>query len=483
MKNRPTIVGKHTSVQLTGRKNLLHCSWWATILLLCSCSVLQGQKSHVTAPDAERQDIARAASLYDQGRMQEAEPLLRKILSQDPQSEPANEMLGLIYAQQGAIERALPYLTRAAEAPSSSATNHANLGAALLKLGRPTAALRELKVASRLDPGNAETASELGQAYMLNHDPAEGAKAFAAAARAAPPGSDLLYNWALALFDAGQTQSAASVLARISSADMSAEADSLAADVDERLGHFMPAVKHYQSAAAKDPSEVNLYALALEFLHHWTWAEARKVATFGTTKYPESKRMQLALGIAEYGSGQYPQAAAIFSTLLQSDPENAKYADLLGRSCSRISDSQNAACGQIIDFAERHPKNASICTYAAEQILHQPGSKQDMEVAKRLLKNAIAADPKLPEAYYQMGSLYLQERQLMASADMLKKAIALRPSYASAHYHLAQVYARQKEPEKAKEEIELQKKYNQQETARLDANLKGVSIFLPAPSK
>ena len=483
MKNQLTIVEKYPNAQLTGRKNLLHCTEWAMILLLCGCAVLQGQNSHLTSREMERRDIARAASLYDQGRMQDAEPLLRKIISQDPRNEAANEMLGLIYAQQGAIERALPHLTRAAEAPSSPATYHANLGAALLKLGRPTAALHELKLASRMDPGNAETASELGQAYMLNHNPAEGAKAFAAAASAAPPGPDLLYNWALALFDAGEPQSATSVLARISSADMSAEADSLAGDIDERLGHFMSAVRHYQSAAAKDPSEVNLYALALEFLHHWTWAEARKVATFGTTKYPESKRMHLALGIAEYGSGQYPQAAAVFSTLLQSDPENAKYADLLGRSCSRISDSQNAACGQIIDFAERHPKNASICTYAAEQILHQPGSKQDMDVAKRLLKNAIAADPKLPEAYYQMGTLYLQERQLEASAEMLKKAIALRPSYASAHYHLAQVYARQKEPEKAKEEIELQKKYNQQETARLDANLKSVSIFLPAPSK
>jgi uncharacterized protein Smg (DUF494 family) len=38
-------------------------------------------------------------------------------------------------------------------------------------------------------------------------------------------------------------------------------------------------------------------------------------------------------------------------------------------------------------------------------------------------------------------------------------------------------------PEKAKAEIALQRMYSQQETARLDANLKELSIFLPAAEK
>ena len=38
-------------------------------------------------------------------------------------------------------------------------------------------------------------------------------------------------------------------------------------------------------------------------------------------------------------------------------------------------------------------------------------------------------------------------------------------------------------PDKAKAEIALQRKYNQQETKQLDQDLKGISIFLPASDK
>jgi tetratricopeptide (TPR) repeat protein len=452
------------------------------LLLLSGSQFLPAQRQRASPMPATDQDaLTRAVSFYEQGRMQDAEPALINILSRYPQNGLANETLGLIYAQQGAVDRALPYLTRAAEAPSSTAADHANLGAALLKLGRAPAALPELQTASRLDPLNADTASELGQAYMLNHDPVRASRAFAAAAKISPPDADLLYNWALALSETGATQQAASMLARIPSAKMSAEADSLAGDMEEKLGQYMAAVKYYQNAATKDPSEANLYALTIEFLRHWTWDDAQKVAEFGRARYPESARMEVALGIACYGSGQFPRAVRIFSGLLDKDPENASYADLMGRTCSNMNEEESAACARMIAFAKRHPKNALAAVYAAESILHQPAGEQDMGSAESLLKGAIAADPALPEAYYQMGILDQQRLQWQASAAILEKAVALRPSFASAHYRLARAYARLGKSERAKEEIALQQKYRQQETERLDASLKNVSIFLPSP--
>lgn len=431
---------------------------------------------------AQQQKLTQAISLYNQGHTREAEPLLKDILRGHPRNGVANETLGLIYAGQGELERALPYLSRAAQAPSSSATDHANLGAAYLKLGRATAALPELKAAARLAPTNAETASELGQAYVLNHDPKDGAAAFAAAARLAPPSADLLYNWALALSKTGATQQAASVLSRIPKSGMSAEADSLNGDVQERLGHFMAAVRAYQSAANKDPNEVNLYTLTVEFLRHWTWGEAEKVAKFARTKYPASRRIQLALGIAYYGGGHYSKAAGIFSNLLTQAPESTTYADLLGRSCSSMDEEQSRACAQLIPFAEHHPKNAASAVYAAEEILHQPG-RRNLASAERLLRIAITSDPHLPEAYYQMGVLDQQQQNWRASATVLRKAVALRPSFASAHYRLARAYAQLGNMKEAKKEIALQRKYSQQETNQLDANLKSVTIFLPASGK
>lgn len=455
----------------------------AVLLLLLVCPFVQAQQSPAEGMPAEqRQELAQAEALYQQGQAKEAEDVLRNLLRRYPRNEAANATLGLIYAEQGTMERALPYLSLAAQSPASTAADHANLGAALLKLGRFAAALPELKTAARLDPDNADTASELGQAYMLNHDPKHGAAAFSAAAGIAPPNADLLYNWALALSETGEAKQAAATLARIPPAARSAQACSLAGDVQEKLGNYMAAVQNYQNAAAKDPSEENLYALAVEFLRHWTWAEALKVSEFARTKYPESARIQLALGIAYYGSGQYPASARIFSSLLHHDPENSSYADLLGRSCGNISEGQSTACSQLIAFAEHHPQNAYAALYAAENILHQPG-EPNLNHAERLLKNAITADPNLPDAYYQMGVLDQQRLAWRASVAMLEKAIAMRPSFASAHYRLARAYARLGKPGKADEEIALQRKYNQQETTRLDTDLKSISIFLPASGK
>lgn len=474
------VIARQLEVEPTGGGRALreaprHVSFWvviAVLLLLAGGRYLR----------AQQQELTQAISLYNQGHIREAEPLLQNILRSHPRNGTANETLGLIYAGQGELERALPYLSRAAQVPSSPAIYHANLGVAYLKLGRTAAALPELKTAAQLDPTNAETASELGQAYVLNHEPKDAAAAFAAAARLAPPSADLLYNWALALSESRATRQAAAVLARIPKSDMSAEADSLNGDLQERLGHYMAAVHSYQSAADKDPSEANLYALTVEFLRHWTWGEAQKVAEFARTKYPASRRIQLALGIAYYGGGHYSQAAGIFSDLLTQAPENNTYADLLGRSCSSISEGQSAACIQLITFAIHHPKNAAAAVYAAENILHQPG-EQNLSSAKHLLSNAIASNPRLPTAYYQMGVLDQRQLKWKASAAMLEKAVALNPSLASAHYRLARAYARMGNMKKAKEEIALQRKYSQQETNQLDANLKSITIFLPTSEK
>jgi len=118
--------------------------------------------------------------------------------------------------------------------------------------------------------------------------------------------------------------------------------------------------------------------------------------------------------------------------------------------------------------------------YAALSILHRPNAKDELDRAEQLLEQAIRTNPKLAEAYYQLGVLQQQRLQWNKSVASLSKAIELRPAYAEAHYRLARAYAHTNRAELASKETALQQKYSQQEKDDSNAKLKEVTTFLMA---
>jgi len=286
----------------------------------------------------------------------------------------------------------------------------------------------------------------------------------------------LTYDLALAQYESGALKEAGATISRVASPTDQTEA--LAGDIAEKLGDFKEAIGHYQAAAQLNPSDANLYALTVELMRHWTWDEAVKMAGFGAARYPASTHFRVAEGIAQYGGQHYPEAVVTFSALLQGDPDNALYADLLGRSCSAIAEDASAQCVGLAEFARRHPGNAEAATYAAVSLLHRPAAEQDAAEVKRLLEQAIAANPRLPEAWYQMAVVEQAELKWKESAGALEKAIALRPGYPEAHYRLSRAYAHLGMKDEAQREIALQQRYSQQAKDSLNAHLQEVVTFL-----
>jgi tetratricopeptide (TPR) repeat protein len=409
-----------------------------------------------------------------------AQALLEPLHRRYPHNFEINESLGLLYAGGGNLREAAVLLAAAAQEQPNSDVAHANLGTALLKLGRTADAARELARAAALNPANARTQSALGQAYMLENQPCNAAGAFGAAGAAASTDPDLLYNAALALFNCGRAGQAASVLQRMPGLESSAQAQSLFGDIDEKLGSYKDAAQHYVNAARLDPTEANIYVLGTELLRHWTFDPAIKDFAYGLEKYPDSRRMRAGLGIAYYGNGNYDKAIPIFADLLAADPGNALYAELLGRNCTVLTEGQDPKCAALTTFAEQHPENATLATYAATSILHRPSDPAQLEIARRLLTSAIAAAPKLPEARYGMGLLLQTEGHWPESVPELEKAIALRPEYAQAHYRLALAYSHTGRKEAAQKEIALNRQYSQQQQNDLNARMQRITTFLVA---
>jgi tetratricopeptide (TPR) repeat protein len=260
--------------------------------------------------------------------------------------------------------------------------------------------------------------------------------------------------------------------------ETSAEAQSLYGDVDEQLARYEEAGKHYANAVRLEPSEANLYLLGIEFLRHWTFDPAAKEFAAGVRVFPQSQRMRLGLGVALYGGGKYDEAIPVFAGLLEENPANSMYAELLGRTCTVLTEGEQPKCAALIEYAEKHPQDAVLATYAATSILHQPADSGQLELAHQLLEGAIEANPNLPEAHYGLGLLLQTEAQWPQSIPELRTAIRLRPEYASAHYRLALALSHTGQHEAAHAEIALEQKYNQQEQDSVDARLKQVTTFL-----
>jgi tetratricopeptide (TPR) repeat protein len=447
------------------------------LLCLAAASVAASHAQQAPMTSADQAAFRQALDAVDAGKPGQAEPVLRGLAMRYPANDQISEALGLIYAEGGEMTRALPYLEHACRNAPNSALDHANLGAALLKLGRTRVAAAELAAAARLDPRNPQTLSALGQAQLLLNRPGDAARAFSQAAALAPPGPDLLYNWALALSRSNQTAAAAKVLDRIPADQVSGQSESLAGDVDEKLGDFISAVKHYQKAAQIDPSEANLYAVVLEFLRHWTWDAAETNAAYALQQYPASARLQLALGVAFYGDKRFPDAARVFHGLLEKDPANSMYADVLGRTCGEIAGG-NPDCDTLVIFSNQHPGNPSAAFYAAQQILTRPHSAADLDEAERLLKRATSENPKLAGAWYQYGLLESERGHWPQCARMLERAIALQPDLASAHYQLANAYAHLGRDSDRKRELALFQTYSRQEKERVDTEVRKMTVFL-----
>ena len=126
----------------------------------------------------------------------------------------------------------------------------------------------------------------------------------------------------------------------------------------------------------------------------------------GVQKFPDSQRMRLGLAIAYYGNENYDQAIQILADLLAAAPENLfRYGELLGRTCAVLAEGLNPRCASLLQFAELHPQDAVVATYAASSILHKPSAPENLETWQRLLQSALAADPNLPQAQFEMGSV------------------------------------------------------------------------------
>lgn len=232
---------------------------------------------------------------------------------------------------------------------------------------------------------------------------------------------------------------------------------STAAATEEQQGHALEAVREYQRAAEREPSETHLFDWGAELLKHRAAEPATEVFEKGNRLYPGSLRILLGLAAAWYARGSYSQAAARFFQACDLEPGNPAPYMFLGKVQSTEITQLEGYTDRMKRFAGRHPGDAWANYYYAVSLWRQRTGPEEADTAwhiRKLLEKAIKIDPAMGAAYLQLGIVYSEQGDYVNAIATYQKAIEVSPELDEAHYRLGQVYGRTGEKEKARKELE-----------------------------
>jgi tetratricopeptide (TPR) repeat protein len=321
-----------------------------------------------------------------------------------------------------------------------------------------SAALESLQAAVQLEPDSFEANHQFGKSLLDRGSAREAAPYLERAASLNPADKQAAYDFAAACIALGDYKHAKSALQAAAGHPVSADNYRLLGDVEEKLGDPVSAVHEYQRAVDLDPSESNLFTWGAELLMHRAFEPAGEVFRKGNRLYPGSARMLVGFGVSLYARGSYEPAVKRLCDASDLDPNAATPYLFLGKIQS-INPAQSSEVSERLErFARLNPENAQAVYYYAMSLWKSRRGPEDIANISKiesLLGQAVKLNPKLGDAYLQLGVLYEEQGNSPKALSAYQQAVAVSPELEQAHYRLAQAYRKNGEEDKAKAEMAL----------------------------
>ena len=152
---------------------------------------------------------ALALALQRTGKIPESIPLLRSVLTKQPDNADVLTNLGMALSQTQQTTEALPVLQRAVALAPSNVVAHQDLAAALVQLNQFADAIVELRAALALAPDLPQLHYDLGFAYKMQDDAANAIPELEAAERLDPQQAESPYLLGVLYMQTGRYEDAA----------------------------------------------------------------------------------------------------------------------------------------------------------------------------------------------------------------------------------------------------------------------------------
>ena len=318
-------------------------------------------------------------------------------------------------------------------------------------------------------PGSFEANHQLGEFYFASDKYKEAVPLLEAAYGITPEDRANAYDLALAYRGSGDLAKARDHVRKMLASSDGANEHRLLGDLDERMGDPLEAVREFEKAVRLDPSEQNYFEWGAELLLHGAVRPAAEVFTRGTSAHARSSRMLTGLGAALYASGSFDAAAARLCEASDLQPADPTPYLFLAKMEKAAPAPLPCSEEKLKRFATEQPGNAFANYYYAMNLSkREKGSENSAgsQRAEALLEKAVAIDPKLGEAYLELGILYSGRSAFEQAIHAYESATSVSPQLSEAHYRLALAYKRKGEAAKSSKEFQV---YDQTQKAETEA--------------
>jgi tetratricopeptide (TPR) repeat protein len=377
-----------------------------------------------------------------------AVPLLKKIVSADPNDATAHEMLANLEANEGDCEGAVEEFHHSADLMAKHPASLEAYANCLVERKQDVAAVPVLESLIALLP------------------------------------HEVYPKYDLAVVEVGQKQYDAAIktLAPLLSPEP-ADADllSLASEAYEGAGDTPKAVALLRQAIVLRPADANLYSsFAALCLNHDSFQVGIDMVDAGIQRVPGNPSLYISRGLLYAQLTQYDKAEADFNTAehLDAGQSLSSYAKDLAELQKGQADKQHSAKAieDVRVQLRAHPESA-LLHFLLAKLLTDEGAESQSEVSQEAVASAMEAvrlKPDLVDARDLLASLYLRAGKYDLAIVQCRGALEYAPTDQGAMYHLVMALRHSKEPGHAEEIAALVKRLSalQQASMQQDTDRK-----------
>jgi tetratricopeptide (TPR) repeat protein len=340
---------------------------------------------------------------------------------------------------------------------------------------------RQLRAALATAPGSFEANRELAIFYLNARRESEALPLLEAAYRLDPTDTTNERDLAQAYQVAGDWKRAREHVQHLLIRNHDGDLHRMAADLDEKLGDPLAAVKEYREAVRLEPSEQNYLAWGSELLLHRAVWQATEVFRNGVKAHPQSARLLTALGTALFAGAVYDEAAQRLCEASDLEPASADPYLFMGKVEMAAPAALPCIETRLARFARERPDNSLANYFYAMALLKAnqlSSNKATAERVESLLQKAVALDAKCSDGYLQLGILAAGQHEYERAIPLYAKAIDIDPQLSEAHYRLGVAYDRLGERDKAEREFQLHDELQERQAAAVEQERREVKQFV-----
>ena len=379
-------------------------------------------------------DLERAVALHQQGQLDEAEAIYRRILQVKPQEATGRQLLGLVAYQRGRLAEAAEWIEAAIRLNSRVADFHNNLGEVYRAQQRPAAAAKCYERALKLNPAYAHAHNNLGLVLETLGHRAAARASFQAALRVAPGYAEAWNNLGLLEQAGGDLTNAIGCFERgIKTWPGFAEGYCMLGQALGQVGRRAEALSALREAVRLRPDLADAhYNLGLVL------AEARQPAE-AIIEFEKAAALRPDFAEAHNNWGnqlielEQPEAAETkLMAAWRLKPLLPEIHNNLGL-CAKATGRLDEALGHFNRAIELKPAYVEALNNRA--LVHR--ARGDNESALAEFGKVLAAQPDYGSALNNLGCLYMDTGRFSAARAALERALAREPDSPATRLNLA----------------------------------------------